>query len=106
MSTVSGMGSSHSDLEVTSMQQRAVADKYYADRPEATTAESGPPQYFYPQDGEKKRTICGMRGTTFILAVALVLVILAAGIGGGVGGTMAVNNAKKYVRPITSRILQ
>ena len=41
------------------------------------------------------RTVCGMRGVTFCLLLALIFVILAAGIGGGVGGTLAVNNARK-----------
>jgi hypothetical protein len=51
-----------------------------------------------PEDHKNMRsekTILGMRGATFCLFLALVFVILAAGVGGGVGGTLAVNNAKK-----------
>jgi hypothetical protein len=46
-------------------------------------------------DGGRERRLYGLRATTFFLTLALVLVILAAGIGGGVGATSAVNNAKK-----------
>lgn len=48
-------------------------------------------------DGNEKsgRTVLGMRNSTFCLLLALILVTLIAAIGGGVGGTMAVNNAKK-----------
>lgn len=44
----------------------------------------------------KDRTICGLRGTTFCLVLALIFVIIAAAVGGGVGGSLAVNSAKKY----------
>jgi hypothetical protein len=47
--------------------------------------------YYYPQ----QREICGLRRTTFFLILTLTIVVLAAGIGGGVGATTAVNNAKK-----------
>ncbi|KAH7380959.1 hypothetical protein BKA64DRAFT_713513 [Cadophora sp. MPI-SDFR-AT-0126] len=85
----------HSDLEVSSPGHNTVtmADKFYSDRPQ----EAVPPQYYYgsPEgDARKERTMCGVRPVTFVLSLALVLVILAAAIGGGVGGTMAVNNAK------------
>ncbi|PVH83239.1 hypothetical protein DL98DRAFT_513502 [Cadophora sp. DSE1049] len=85
----------HSDLEVSSPGQNTVtvADKFYSDRPQ----EAVPPQYYYGSgegDARKERTMCGVRPATFFLSLALVLVILAAAIGGGVGGTMAVNNAK------------
>lgn len=43
----------------------------------------------------KSRGICGLPPPTFFLAVAVILVIMLAGIGGGVGGTLAVSNAKK-----------
>lgn len=47
---------------------------------------------------EDKRRICGMRTTTFILAMALIFVIVAAAIGGGIGGTFAnLKNGKEYV---------
>ncbi|KAH7323592.1 hypothetical protein BKA65DRAFT_71369 [Rhexocercosporidium sp. MPI-PUGE-AT-0058] len=85
----------HSDLEVSApgQHQVTVADKFYSDQPQ----EAVPPQYYHgsPEgDRRKERTICGFRAATFFLSLALVLVILAAAIGGGVGGTMAVNNAK------------
>jgi hypothetical protein len=56
------------------------------------------PAETYKQDApyaEQQRKLCGLRTTTFFLTLALILVILAAGIGGGVGATSAVNNAKK-----------
>lgn len=83
----------YSDMEAIPGQQKAVADKSYSEQDQNV-----PPQYYYNSpDGSKERTICGLRTTTFFLTVALILVILAAGIGGGVGGTMAVNNAKRFV---------
>jgi hypothetical protein len=57
-----------------------------------------PPVLVSPEDvkgGKSERTVMGLRGTTFCLLLALIFVILAAGIGGGVGGTLAVNNARK-----------
>ncbi len=47
--------------------------------------------------GTPRGTILGLRRTTFILAVALTVVTIAAAVGGGVGGSLAVSNAKKYV---------
>ena len=53
----------------------------------------------YPQEKgfaeapQPEPLIWGMRKTTFILSVVLAFVILAAALGGGLGGTMAVNNA-------------
>jgi len=47
-------------------------------------------------NGQRKSgRICGFFPTTFFLSMALLLVIIIAGVGGGVGGTLAVNNAKK-----------
>ncbi|KAL2062869.1 hypothetical protein VTL71DRAFT_5941 [Oculimacula yallundae] len=85
----------HSDLEVSQSGQHQVTmgDKFHADQPQSAV----PPQYYYPspeQDVRKERTILGVRPATFFLSLALVVVILVAAIGGGVGGTMAVNNAK------------
>ncbi|KAI0159561.1 hypothetical protein GGR57DRAFT_499888 [Xylariaceae sp. FL1272] len=41
------------------------------------------------------RPILGLRRPTFFLSLALIVVILAAAIGAGVGGSVAANNAKK-----------
>ncbi|CAI4212369.1 unnamed protein product [Parascedosporium putredinis] len=43
--------------------------------------------------GKEERKFCGLRRTTFILFVLLVLVTVIAAIGGGVGGSLAVKNA-------------
>lgn len=43
----------------------------------------------------KKRKIAGLAPTTFWLLIALAVVTIAAAVGGGVGGSMAVANAKK-----------
>lgn len=50
-------------------------------------------KYPFPNKGE--RMILGVRPPTFWLSLALVVVILAAAIGGGVSGNMAVQNAKR-----------
>ncbi|KAI0426676.1 hypothetical protein F5Y09DRAFT_318222 [Xylaria sp. FL1042] len=42
----------------------------------------------------REQTICGVRRVTFLLSVALAVVIIAAAVGGGVGGSLAVQNAK------------
>src|SRR5450432_4799961 len=56
---------------------------------QAGTYYTAPPTIF-----EKERRICGLRAATFGLLLALVFVIIAAVGGGGVGGALAVNNAK------------
>jgi hypothetical protein len=54
------------------------------------------PDANYPQHWPaQERTILGLRRPTFFLSLALAFVIIAAAIGGGVGGSMAVENAKK-----------
>lgn len=75
----------HSELEVVPPRE-ATAPKY---------EQYSSPEYRPDQATREARTIFGLRPTTFFLILALVLVILAAGIGGGVGGTIAVKNAKK-----------
>lgn len=77
----------HSDLEVA--PQHTVLHKPYRE------AVPNYGQQFPNQAPRKERTVWGIRMTTFFLTLALILVILATGIGGGVGGTMAANNAKK-----------
>ncbi|KAI0521430.1 hypothetical protein F5B22DRAFT_596797 [Xylaria bambusicola] len=51
-----------------------------------------PAPYYSPPVQEP--TVCGVRRTTFLLSVALAVVIIVAAVGGGVGGSIAVNNAK------------
>ena len=52
-----------------------------------------------PDNGLEKSTperkIWGLRRSTFFLTVALLAVIVVAAIGGGVGGSIAVKNAKR-----------
>jgi hypothetical protein len=40
------------------------------------------------------RTICGIRRITFLLLVVIAILILVGAIGGGVGGSLAVQNAR------------
>jgi hypothetical protein len=56
--------------------------------------ESQPNPPFCPPESTKRREILGLRFTTFFLVSALIVVILAAAIGAGVGATSAINNAK------------
>ncbi len=52
-------------------------------------------QYYYPQVvPEPEPKILGFRRATFILSAVVVFVILAAAIGGGVGGGLAVKEAE------------
>lgn len=44
--------------------------------------------------GRRPRTICGLQKKTFWLLLVLAIVVIGAAVGGGVGGAMAVNNAK------------
>lgn len=47
-------------------------------------------------EGQREnRAICGLPPPTFFLAATLILVIMLADICGGVGGTLAIDNAKK-----------
>jgi hypothetical protein len=43
-----------------------------------------------------RRRALGMPLSTFIAAIAFTVIIIAAAVGGGVGGSMAVKNAKEY----------
>jgi len=48
-----------------------------------------------PVEQRRKSTaICGMPRSTFFVAIALIIVIMAAAVGGGVGGSMAVQSAR------------
>lgn len=89
---------SHSNLEVL--------PNAYEKPPFVTTTTNmaGHPQQYYPPTGseaaglknsEKEKTICGVRRPTFWLTLALVIVIVAAGVGGGVGGTLAVKKIRE-----------
>lgn len=74
----------HSDLEVAP-PHTSPAPKY---EPNDAYVE-GQPHYEPVQ-----RMVWGLQPIVFWLLMALGFVVLAAGIGGGVGGTLAVNNAK------------
>lgn len=88
---------SHSNLEV-------LPNAYEKPPFVTTTNMAGQPQQYYPPTGsetggfknpEKEKTICGVRRPTFWLTLALVIVIIAAGVGGGVGGTLAVKKIRE-----------
>jgi hypothetical protein len=49
-------------------------------------------------------TICGVRRSTFWLAVILAIVVIAAAVGGGVGGSIAVQNAR-YIHHLPAPLL-
>jgi hypothetical protein len=53
--------------------------------------------HYHPHQGQEgpPQTILGLRRTTFFLSLALVAVIIIAAVGGGVGGSLAVQNARK-----------
>jgi len=42
----------------------------------------------------KTPTVCGMRRQSFWFLIALAVVVVAASVGGSIGGTMAVRNAE------------
>ncbi|KAJ4163233.1 hypothetical protein LMH87_004974 [Akanthomyces muscarius] len=75
--------------------------------PEVVPAQEAPQVYYTTKEQEqlppalrlakskKKKKIMDMRPTTFWLLLVLVFVIIAVAVGGGVGGSMAVKNAKK-----------
>jgi hypothetical protein len=84
----------HEGLEVFEPRTNpAKIETYKQDAPYSEQQIGG--HYRPEHDGGRERTLFGLRTTTFFLTLALILVILAAGIGGGVGATSAVNNAKK-----------
>lgn len=72
----------HSDLEVVDPHLETKYQQGFANADGQSHHEPG------------GKTIWGLQATVFWLLMALVFVVLAAGIGGGVGGTLAVNNAK------------
>lgn len=65
----------------------------------ADYAPSGNGDRGVPQDSP---LICGVRKSTFWLATILAIVVVAAAVGGGVGGSIAVSNAKYVPNPSTS----
>lgn len=85
-------------------------EAYVPDAPEACTPEMIPKQQALACDPrkqhesepnnlespEKERVICGLRTATFVLSVLLVILVLIAAVGGGVGGTLAVRKAREY----------
>jgi hypothetical protein len=79
-------------------QQPPMTEYYYGPGMKAFTpvgTQYAPSTVPPPNEPPAEKTIMGMRRTTFILAVLLALVIVIAAVGGGVGGTLAVQNAKK-----------
>ncbi|KAF2448904.1 hypothetical protein P171DRAFT_428895 [Karstenula rhodostoma CBS 690.94] len=55
---------------------------------------------------ESSPMICGVRRSTFWLAIILGVVVVAAAVGGGVGGSLAVSNAKSDAQssnPVSAR---
>ncbi len=51
-------------------------------------------QHGFEPGGAEPAKILGLRRTTFVLSVLLVAVAIIAAVGGGVGGSLAVQNAK------------
>ncbi|KAG7045093.1 hypothetical protein JMJ77_0009181 [Colletotrichum scovillei] len=74
-----------SHKQVVPEQPRQHESSYYA----PTT-----PETYSSIPVEKERTICGLRPATFVLSVLLATVIVIAAVGGGVGGSLAVQKAK------------
>jgi len=55
------------------------------------------PNYAFPQPASNAR-LCGLRRTTFWLVTAIVVLVLAGAIGGGIGGWMAEKKGSRYGR--------
>jgi hypothetical protein len=72
--------------------------------PQAHYTWSAPPEKNHPTEQNastendqpfgKSSRICGAQRQTFWLVMILLIVVLAASVGGGVGGSLAVENAK------------
>ncbi|KAK1487095.1 hypothetical protein CTAM01_11866 [Colletotrichum tamarilloi] len=76
-----------SHKQVVPEQPRQHESSYYA----PTT-----PETYSSIPVKKERTICGLRPATFVLSVLLATVIVIAAVGGGVGGSLAVQKAREY----------
>lgn len=77
---------------VANQEYAPVAKQEYAYTPQnAYSPQNVPLAVAAPIVQEKK--ICGVRKTTFILSLLLALAVIGAAVGGGAGGTIAVNNA-------------
>jgi hypothetical protein len=84
----------HSQLEVVEQVSKPYALQHYSMEPSAAPQS----EYHlrgYNGDSQSRKTICGFQLSKFLLSIALVCVIIAATVGGGVGGSIAVRNAKK-----------
>lgn len=77
----------------TSFEALSQIPKPPADSPPAWTWAQQHPLLTTP--GAHELTIFGMRRVTFVLSALLALAVVVAAVGGGVGGTMAVQNARK-----------
>lgn len=56
------------------------------------------PPYYAVEDVQPSATpkprVCGLRRPTFVLLLVIAFVVIAASVGGGVGGSLAVQNAR------------
>lgn len=100
MSNLPEVVSSPTGLEVdhsaTATGVHYVAPHYHGEhyQPLPTKAEPDPVGSEDRGVPQSSPTICGVKRTTFWLAVILAIVVVAAAVGGGVGGSIAVSNAR------------
>ena len=98
-----------SGLEVDHAVAAPTSNAYYAAQQQyVEQPHQGPSKNEYIPVGEQSHAassspglICGVRRSTFWLAVVLAIVVIAAAVGGGVGGSIAVSNAR-YVAIVPS----
>lgn len=91
-----------SGLEVDHAVSAPTSNGYYAAQQQyVEQPHHGPSKNEYIPVGEQIHAagsspglICGVRRSTFWLAVILAIVVIAAAVGGGVGGSIAVSNAR------------
>lgn len=80
-------------LPADSSFRDSAISKRYRDS-EATKVEYSPGLYDGENGPPSRRPICGLQPITFWVLVALVFILCAAAIGGGVGGSYAVQSHK------------
>ena len=70
---------------------------------EATKFERYPEPYGETSEPKRSQNICGLRPVTFWILVALIFLICAGAIGGGVGGSLAVQSSKSAADSVTRK---
>lgn len=84
-------------------QQQKQVIEYYGEAPDGKEAVHSAVEegiYFNDDNGKVnkgKKRICGLSAVTFWLVVVIAVLVITGAVGGGIGGSLAAKNSKKYL---------